>query len=108
MNIDGTTPLLDAPAMRALGFTDHEPSRWYRCTQLVPDITLNVTIDKSSGDYEEYVLDEFVLQPYPYAELGEQGVASAVKVRTRVDEELKTLRDAGLTIEVNHDAYRWR
>lgn len=104
MNIDGTTPLFSEAKMRALGFTDRVQDHWYLCTPVGPQISLDIQIDKRTGEYEEYVLDNEFLQPYPYMSLD---VPVAYDVRANVDKEVSRLREHGLSVSVNHDAYRW-
>ncbi|WP_159601490.1 hypothetical protein [Agromyces humi] len=99
---DGETPILDDARMRELGFTDRVVERWYLCARVGPGVTLNVTIQKSTGQYQEYVLDEDFGQPAFYgtfrAEVRDQVIAN-------VDEEVGKLRAAGLDITVDHTLY---
>lgn len=105
MSVDGNTKVLPEEKMRGLGFTDHVDTRWYYVTRVGAGITLNVTIDKSSGDYQEYVLDESFGQPYYYEGYAKSGLPFAAGVRDRVDEEVAGLRSAGLDVSVAHSAY---
>ena len=66
MNIDGRTPLLSDDRMRELLFTDRLETHWYFVQRVGSNETLNITIDKATGDYEEYVLDESFGQPAMY------------------------------------------
>lgn len=103
MLISGKTPILADEKMRELGFTDRVNSRWYRTVRLACGISFDVTIDKSSGDYEEYVLDNEFMQPYHYMTYD---VELARTVRKQVDKQVELLQAAGLNIEVDHEAYR--
>lgn len=81
-------------------FTDHVEERWYLCRSIDPWVTLNISIDKTTGDYEEHVLDEGSGQPFPYGRYPE-----ANRLRTVIDSVLSDLRGAGLEVTVNHTLY---
>lgn len=59
---------LDDAAMRELGFTDRIPGRWYLCRPVSADgdVTLNVVIGRTGGDWRIDVLDERFGQCYDY------------------------------------------
>lgn len=104
-HIDGTTPILADETMRALGFTDHVPERWYIVKGLDRDVTLNITIDKATGNYEEFVIDEFFGQPAYYGNMVEP---YRTDIRNAVDLEIGALNAAGLSVAVDHGLYgRW-
>lgn len=105
MNIDGNTPVLSEDEMRGLGFTDHTPEHWYYTARVCSNISFNLTIEKSTGNYEEYVLDEFILQPYHYRTYDAPGAREA---EVGVDREIARLREAGLDVTVDHEAYDLR
>lgn len=102
---DGNTPILEDAAMRALGFTDHRPDHWYLCKRVGSYETLNITIDKATGDYDELVMDENFGQPAYYGNMVEPYRS---QYRDAVDEHLETLNAAGLTVTVDHRLYgKW-
>ena len=89
--------------MRELGFTDYRPQHWYLCRRVGgADVTLNITIDKATGDYEGLVMDEAFGQPYYY---GRYDNDFAKAIRPNVDAVLADLQNAGLMVEVDHEAY---
>lgn len=98
--IDGNTPLLDDATMREIGFTDHREGVWYFCRRVGPDVTVNFTIDKATGDYSELVMDENFGQPFYY---GRTHLCEQVK--TSVEEWVAYLNSKGLTVDVNHSLY---
>ncbi len=87
---------LDDAAMRELGFTDRMPGRWYLCRPVSADgdVTLNVVIGRTGGDWRIDVLDERFGQCYDYqtflgdappSALGRgRGLAVGADVRGRV------------------------
>lgn len=98
--IDGNTPLLDDPAMRAIGFTDHREGYWYWCSGIMSGVTLNISINKATGGYSELVMDEMFGQPYYYG-----GTTFEEKVKTAVDGFIADLNGHGLTLAVDHSLY---
>lgn len=102
MNIDGHTPVLTAGDMRELGFTDHVEKHWYFCCRVGSDETLNITIDKATGEYSEYVLDESFGQPAYYGHMVEP---YRTDIRDAVEREVERLRSAGLEVTVDHRLY---
>lgn len=100
----GKTPVLDDEAMRALGFTDRVETRWYYCQRIDQrgDTTLNITIEKDSGLYEELVMNERFGQPEPYGQMKPEW---RDLYRDTIDFQLSILNKAGLTIKVDHKEY---
>lgn len=94
------TPVLDDAEMRELGFTDHREGFWYYSQSLGDGITFNVSIDKATGEWSEYVLDEDFGQPYYY---GRYGLAD--EIRMKVDTQVKLLRSHGILVGVDHRGY---
>lgn len=103
-NYDGKTPVLSDEEMRALGFTDRVETRWYLCRGLDKrgDTTLNITIEKDSGFYEELVMNEGFGQPEYYGQMKPEW---RDLYRDTIDFELAILNKAGLDIHVDHKAY---
>ena len=97
------TPMLDDAGMRAIGFTDNREGHWYYCRAVGAGVTFNTTIDKTTGEWSEDVLDEDFGQPYYYGR--NIGHPFAQTVRVRVDEQVALLNSHGLTIEVDHGHY---
>ncbi|KQO98456.1 hypothetical protein [Leifsonia sp. Leaf264] len=103
MNIDGNTPVLPDVKMRELGFTDRVDTRWYLCKRVGKfGITLDVTIDKASGNFEEYVIDNDFLQPFYY---GRAKPELRDEIIQNIDRIIAELNEAGLTVHVDHGAY---
>lgn len=97
------TPLLDDAGMRAIGFTDHREGFWYYCRTLNYGVTINVTIDKTTGEWNEDVLDEDFGQPYYYGQYAGNPFPDAV--RAKVDEQVALLNSHGITVTVDHRQY---
>ena len=97
-----TTPILPDANMRALGFTDRRSGFWYYCTRVGSYETVNFTIKKESGVYEEVVMDEMCGQPAYY---GRMKPAYGIPMRQRVDQIIERLNAAGLTLAVDHTLY---
>lgn len=104
MNVNGNTPVLSAQRMRELGFTDHVPEHWYWHGPVDHGVSLNVTIDKKTGDYQEGVINEWFGQHEFY---GRMRPEFRDKVQAAIDEHLARLNGAGLTITVDARAYGW-
>lgn len=102
MNIDGNTPVLQEEDMRHLGFTDHIATRWYRSTRVGSSTTLNITIDKLTGNYEELVLDECFGQLEFY---GHMKPKYRDEIRALIDSHISGLNADGLTLAVDHRLY---
>lgn len=101
---DGITPLLDDEKMRALGFTDRREGYWYFCRRVDKQghTTLNITIEKNTGYYEELVMNEDFGQPEYY---GQMKLEFRDLYRDTIDAYLQELSLAGLAIQVDHRAY---
>jgi len=97
-----TTPILAEADMRALGFTDRRSGFWYYCTRLGRYETVNFTINKKSGVYEELVMDEACGQPAYY---GRMKPEYGIPMRQKVDQIIERLNAAGLTLAVDHRLY---
>lgn len=95
----GVNILPDAE-MRALGFTDHVPEKWYLCRRVSErgDITLNLTIAKNGSDWMLDVLDENFLQPYDYQWLLERDPNNtyARAVADECERQYRLLTEAGI------------
>lgn len=96
------TSLLSDPKMRQLGFTDHVKSNWYLCTEVGAMMTLNITINKRTGEWREDVLDEYFGQPAYYGLLREPLRSDTVR---KTESELERLNAAGLVLTVDHVQY---
>ena len=97
-----TTPILPDANMRALGFTDRVEDHWYYCGRVGSDETVNFTIDKNTGVYNEMVMDESFGQPAYY---GNMKPAYGIPMRQKVDQIIERLNAAGLTLAVDHTLY---
>lgn len=101
--IDGNTPILTEPEMRALGFTDRREGYWSLCKSLIPGATtFNVTINKANGNYSELVMDEYFGQPEYYGNMKPEW---RDRVRSKIDGHLHDLQAARLTVTVDHKQY---
>lgn len=102
-NVAINAHILPDDEMRAIGFTDRNPSKWYYF-RMVPglgrgiEISFNVTIPKDESDIEIITLDEDFLQPYDVFDiLGKYpNLECALKVRDFIEEQMKYLQDAGV------------
>lgn len=94
-------PLPSEQVMRDAGFTDHRPTHWYYTKNFGGEITLNITIDKATGEYETVVLDEFICQPYMY---GNYGLVATITAG--IDRVLAELAGYGVHVTHNHEEYR--
>ena len=101
---DGVTPVLDDETMRALGFTDRVDTRWYYCRRVDDKghTTLNITIQKDTGFYEELVMNEDFGQPEYYGQMKPEW---RDLYRDTIDFHIRELNRAGLTLEVDHKQY---
>lgn len=103
--IDGNTPILSDARMRELGFTDFKKTSWYFCSRVESNVTLNITIDKKTGDYSELVMNEFFGQPEYYGEYKEPHRSN---IKNNIDEKIHEFQKAGLTgLSVDHSLYKW-
>jgi len=102
MRVDGVTPVLADHIMRELGFTDHREGFWYFCETVCCDETINFTITKSTGQFEELVMDEIFGQPAFY---GRMAPEFHNKIRAKVNTITRGLNSAGLTLAVDHAQY---
>ena len=99
---DGTTTVLPEEDMRWIGFTDHRTGFWYRVCRVGSDETLNITVNKLTGEYEELVMDEHFGQPAHY---GHMKPVYRDAIRLAVDEQVRLLNAAGMTVAVDHRLY---
>src|SRR5699024_528381 len=99
-----TTPVLSDPEMRALGFTDHRQGHWYFVTRVNAHTTLNISINKKTGEYREDVLDEIYSQPAYYGRMKEPFRTEA---HDSINAAVARLNEAGLDIEVDPRSYGW-
>lgn len=102
MKPDGVTLLLSDPEMRALGFSDRREGYWYWSRNLDKYTSLNFTIDKLTGHYEELVMDEMFGQPDPY---GNAKPEFRDKIIKKIDTYVQAFHDVGLDLNVDHRAY---
>lgn len=95
--------ILSDEEMYSIGFTDHDPSKWYYF-RIVPNlgkginISFNVTIPKDGSDIEIITLDEDFLQPYDYQSILEHhpNLECALKVRDFAESQMSYLQDVGV------------
>lgn len=101
---DGVTPLLSDTEMRTLGFTDHREGYWYWCRRVDKKgyTTLNFTIEKDTGYYEELVMDESFGQPDYY---GRARKDLRDEIISNVDRFVAELNSQGLSLAVDHRVY---
>ena len=99
---DGITTILPEDDMRWHGFTDHRAGFWYRVIRVGSGETLNITVNKLTGEYEELVMDEDFGQPAYY---GRMKPVYRDAIRLAVDEQVCLLNAAGMTIAVDHRLY---
>lgn len=98
LNVNITAAILSDEEMTDLGFTDHTGKNWYYTTQLTASISFNVTIPKDGSRFALDVLDEDFLQPYDYQRLllGKPEHPFALKIKSKVEEELQYLSSKGV------------
>lgn len=110
---DGLTLLPSEERLRKLGFTDHDSKAWYLSSYLAPEIFLTVRVFKVVDEtslpeglhpYEELILDSGFGQPAPLGALNREFRGT---VLVRLIEELRKLREAGITISVDPAQYYW-
>lgn len=79
--------------MRSIGFTDYNPKKWYFCRRFNYDwdVTFNFTIDKDTGEYEIFALDENFGQPYPYK--------NVKTLRDQMNEYIQYFKDVGVLVD---------
>ena len=101
---DGITKVLPNRDMKRLGFSNHVEGKWHFCRSLdlQGHVTLNITIDRKTGEYEELVMNERFGQPEPYGHMKPEWRDF---YRDAVDLYLRQLSLGGLDIKVNHEAY---
>jgi len=100
---DGNTPVLAEAEMRQLGFTDHRPEHWYFTRRVGSGETVNFTITKATGEYDELVMDEHFGQPAYYGSMKPQ---YRDEIQANIDRTLAELNAAGLTLAVDSSLYR--
>lgn len=88
--------------MRELGFTDHREGWWYNCYRIDEDVTLNLSMNKDTGEWEEYVLNEMFGQPEYYGRMQPKYRKPIIE---RIDAIIAELKEAGLPFEVDHSLY---
>ena len=95
--------MLNEQKMRELGFTDRLEGWWYKCYSLDKYTTLNLKINKETGEWKEDVLNEMFCQPeYYYSAIP----SFKNMIIEKVDKIIEELQIEGLPFEVNHEAYR--
>ena len=99
---DGVTPVLSDEAMRDLGFTDHREGFWYFVDRVGGGVSLNFTIEKNTGEYEELVMSELFGQPEYYRNMMPEFRDA---IQARIDRIIAKLNAAGLTLAVDPDLY---
>lgn len=99
---DGAVTLLTDGEMRALGFTDRREGYWYWSRNVDKYTSLNFTIDKLTGLYEELVMDEMFGQPDPYGQAKPEYRDAIIK---KIDDYVKAFNDVGLDLNVDHREY---
>lgn len=95
--------ILPDDEMRAIGFTDRNPERWYYC-RMVPglgkgiEISFNVTIPKDGSDIEIITLDEDFCQPYDVFYILERNpnFECALNVQEFMEREMEYLQSHGV------------
>lgn len=105
---DGNSPILSDEEMQNLGFIDRGDF-WYYCKgvllnekQRATSTTLNISIEKATGNYDELVMNEMFGQPEYYGNMREPYRST---VMNNVNAELVKFNQAGLTIAVDHSLY---
>ena len=99
---DGVTPVLSDEAMRDLGFTDRHEGFWYFVDRVGDGVSLNFTIEKNTGEYEELVMSELFGQPEYYRNMRPEFRDA---IQARIDRIIAKLNAAGLTLAVDPDLY---
>lgn len=109
---DGNTPLLSDSEMTSLGFLDRNDEFWYFCkgilysdNQRSTSVTLNISIEKSTGNYAELVMNEMFGQPEYYGNMKEPYRTNVISI---IDAELKRMNEAGLNIQIDHTLYEFK
>ena len=88
--------------MRRLGFTDHRGGFWYYSKRVGSDTTFNLTINKETGTYETYVLNESFGQPEYYGQMRDVYRAQMI---ANIDVILYELERDGVKVEFDHSEY---
>lgn len=91
-----------ARRMRKLGFTDHREGYWYWTKRVGTETSFNLTINKETGGYETYVLNELFGQPEYY---GNMIAPYREQIIANVNVILHELRRDGIHIEFDHAEY---
>lgn len=99
---DGITPLLGDEEMRELGFTDRREGYWYWSRNIDKYTSLNFTVQKDTGFYEELVMDEMGGQPDYY---GLSRPEYRDRIINEVNQYVALLNDSGLALAVDHREY---
>lgn len=95
---------LNDKRMRELGFTDRNPEKWYLCRTVGSgsSTTLNLTLHKQTGEWEELVMNEDFGQPEYY---GQMNPKYGDEIRRDVDKIVAEMSAAGLPFSVDHREY---
>lgn len=97
-----TTQLLQDHEMRTLGFTDYVPGVWYLCTPVGPIETLNIWIEKRTGNWKTEIQEEYFCEPAYYG-LYQEPFRS--EIAARIDGLVRELNTIGLRVKVDHSEY---
>lgn len=88
--------------MRELGFTDRREGYWYWSRNIDKYTSLNFTIHKDTGFYEELVMDEMGGQPDYY---GNAKPEYRDRIIAEVNQYVALFNDSGLALAVDHREY---
>lgn len=94
--------LPNAKQMRRIGFTDRREGHWYYCERVGSDTTFNLSIDKETGAYETYVLNESFGQPEYY---GRMRSVYRAQIIANIDVVLHELAHVGVKVNFDHAEY---
>lgn len=98
------TPVLTDSQMRALKFTDRRTGWWYYVTRVGSGTTLDIFINKESGDYKVDVLNGDFGQPEYYGKMLEPYRTST---KEAIDNVIVHMNRSGLNLQINHALYGW-